>query len=148
MTECAAPGKKAVIADDDAFFLMALRTILTATLGFTEVVETASLDEATEVLSERNDISLALFDLQMPGMSSAASLAAVRECFPKLRVAIVSGSQRRSDILAALEAGVHGYVPKSLGPAELSRALQLVVDGTVYVPPLIAELPAADAIAC
>lgn len=134
-----ASGRVSLVADDDEFFRMALRTILIQ-LGFAQVIETASLDEAVERLSEEPDVSLAIFDLMMPGMESAASLRAVRECFPGTQVAVVSSSKRRSDILLALEAGAHGYVPKGLGVAELSRALGAIVQGTIFVPPLLADL--------
>ena len=132
----------ALIADDDEFFRMALGAILTGKLGFAEVVETCSLDEAVETLSVRGDISLALFDLSMPGMEGPANLRAVRDCFAELRVAVVSGSQNRNDVLAALAAGVHGYVPKGLGVSDLARALRQIIDGVIYVPPSIAILPA------
>ena len=36
---------------------------------------------------------------------------------------------------------MHGYVPKGLGVADLAHALQLIVDGVIYVPPSIANLP-------
>ena len=137
-----AQKKIALIADDDEFFRMALATILTSKLKFAEVVQAASLDEAVEKLSARRDISLSLFDLAMPGMESPANLRAVRDCFETLRVAVVSSSKNRQDILSALEAGVHGYVPKGLGVADLAHALQLIVDGVIYVPPSIADLPA------
>lgn len=133
----------ALIADDDEFFRMALATILTGKLKFTQVVQAASLDEAVEKLSARSDISLALFDLAMPGIESPANLRAVRDCFKTLRVAVVSGSKSRRDVLSALEAGVHGYVPKGLGVVDLAHALQLIVDGVIYVPPSIAILPSA-----
>lgn len=133
----------ALIADDDEFFRMALATILTGKLKFAEVVQAASLDEAVEKLSARSDISLALFDLAMPGIESPANLRAVRDCFKTLRVAVVSGSKSRRDVLSALEAGVHGYVPKGLGVVDLAQALQLIVDGVIYVPPSIAILPSA-----
>jgi DNA-binding NarL/FixJ family response regulator len=136
--------KIALIADDDEFFRMALATILTSKLKFAEVVQAASLDEAVEKLSARPDISLSLFDLAMPGMESPANLRAVRDCFETLRVAVVSSSKNRQDILSALEAGVHGYVPKGLGVADLAHALQLIVDGVIYVPPSIADLPAQE----
>jgi DNA-binding NarL/FixJ family response regulator len=139
-----AQKKIALIADDDEFFRMALATILTSKLKFVEVVQAASLDEGVEKLSARNDISLALFDLAMPGMESPANLRAVRDCFETLRVAVVSSSKNRQDILSALEAGVHGYVPKGLGVADLAHALQLIVDGVIYVPPSIADLPAQE----
>jgi DNA-binding NarL/FixJ family response regulator len=131
-----------LIADDDEFFRLALKSILTGSLGFTLVLETGSLDEALERLGDRTDISLALFDLAMPGMESPASLGAVRECFPHIRVAVVSGSKRRRDILLALEAGVHGYVHKGVGAPELARALNKIMDGEIYVPSSLADLPA------
>ncbi len=137
--------KAALIADDDEFFSMALSSILTSKLGFSEVIQTSSLDEAVDKLSSRPDVSLALFDLAMPGMQSPASLRAVRDCFATLRIAVVSASKSRADILAALEAGVHGYVPKSLGVVELAHALQQIVDEIIYVPPNIAEfLPVTE----
>ena len=139
-----AQKKIALIADDDEFFRMALATILTSKLKFAEVVQAASLDEGVEKLSARTDISLALFDLAMPGVESPANLRAVRDCFESLRVAVVSSSKNRQDILSALEAGVHGYVPKGLGVADLAHALQLIVDGVIYVPPSIADLPAQE----
>ena len=113
--------RTALIADDDEFFRMAVRSILVNRLGIAEVTETASLDEALEKLSEREGVTLALFDLAMPGMESPANLSVVRELFPRTRVVVVSGSQRRRDILMALEAGVHGYVPKGLGVEDLAE---------------------------
>jgi DNA-binding NarL/FixJ family response regulator len=142
----------ALIADDDEFFRIALGFILKSKLHFAEIIETGSLDEAIERLSERHDISLALFDLAMPGMQSAASLAAVRDIHPDMKVVVVSASSRRSDILSALTAGINGYVPKGLGASDLAEAIGAILNGAVYVPPSIAgraspseeaELPAA-----
>ncbi len=139
-----AASEVVLIADDDEFFRMALRTILLKTVGVAEVIETSSLDEAVERLAESDIVSLALFDLAMPGMASAASLRAVRECFPQVQVAVVSASRRRSDILLALEAGAHGYIPKSLGVAELAVAVQTVRAGTIYVPASLADLSGTE----
>lgn len=139
------PGAARVvlIADDDEFFRLALKSILVGTLGFSHVIETGSLDEALERLAEQDGISLALFDLSMPGMESAASLSAVRECFPATRVAVVSGSQRRRDVLLALEAGVHGYVHKGVGAPDLACAIRTIMTGQIHVPAFLAELPIA-----
>lgn len=130
----------ALIADDDPFFRMAISGILSARLGFSNVVEAGSLDEAWEHLGEELGITIALFDLDMPGMQSPANLSAVRELFPQTRVAVVSGSRRRRDVLAALEAGVHGYIPKGLGVDELTDAIRIVLQGTIYVPPFLSDV--------
>lgn len=135
----------ALIADDDAFFRIALGALLTRQLGFQTILEAGTLDDALELLGTRPDISLALFDLSMPGMKQASSLAAVRECAEHVTLAVVSGSSARHDILAALGAGVHGYIPKALGPAELVKALDTVLSGQIYVPPTLARAAGADA---
>jgi len=134
----------ALIADDDEFFRAALSAILTKQLGFATVFEAASLDEALEELGTQPGISAAFFDLAMPGVQSPANLKAVRECFPGTRMAVVSASNGRQDILLALEAGVHGYVPKSLGIKDLTAALRTILAGAIYVPPSLADLPASS----
>ncbi|WP_342236299.1 response regulator transcription factor [Inquilinus sp. OTU3971] len=136
---------KALIADDDEYFRIAIKSILIGRLGLSEVIETASFDEALERMDEESDgLGIGLFDLSMPGMGSAANLRAVRELFPHVRVAVVSASRRRTDILMALEAGVHGYMPKTMGVEELARAIRSIMDGVIYVPALLAELPPDD----
>jgi DNA-binding NarL/FixJ family response regulator len=129
-----------LIADDDAYFRMAVGAILTRQLGFSHVVEAGSLDEAMKHLGEHSGVSAALFDLGMPGMTAPTDLRAVRESFPQARVAVISGSCSRRDILLALEAGVHGYMPKSLSIGELTKALQAVFDGSLYVPTSLADV--------
>ncbi len=130
--------KTALIADDDEFFRMALRAILTNTLEFSDVLEAENFDRATTLLSEK-EIDLAVFDLIMPGMAGPGSLKGVRERFPDLCLVMATGSNRREDILLALQAGVNGYIPKSLGLKEFSSALKQILGGTVYVPASIAS---------
>jgi len=131
-----------LIADDDAYFRVAVGAILTRQLGFSHVMEAGSLDEALECLGGNSSVCAALFDLSMPGMTTPTDLRSVRESFPQARVAVISGSSSRRDILLALEAGVHGYMPKSLSVTELTRALQTVFDGSLYVPSSLADVDA------
>jgi DNA-binding NarL/FixJ family response regulator len=135
----AVPARRiAVIADDHGMYRMGLAFTLKDRLGFDEVAEAGSLDEALEKLGETEGVALALFDLSMPGMQSAASLAAVRECYPELPIAVVSGSDNRNDVLDALAAGVNGFVPKRLVDEELVAALRTIVAGAIFVPPTLA----------
>jgi DNA-binding NarL/FixJ family response regulator len=130
--------RTALIADDHELFRAGLGAMLKRDLGFSEVIETGSLDEAIEHLG-RHAISLACFDLSMPGVGSAGNLQAVREGFPQVRLAVITASTRREDILLALTAGAHGYVPKTLRIGEIADALRLVLAGQVFVPPCLAQ---------
>ena len=138
-----APVRIGLVADEDAYFRVALSAILNRYFGFTDIVEAASFDEALQCLGENADISAALFTLSMPGTTASTNLRAVRECFPNARVAVISGSNSRRDILLALEAGVHGYMLKSLSITDLVAALRTVLDGGIYVPASLADIPPA-----
>jgi DNA-binding NarL/FixJ family response regulator len=131
--------RAALIADQDQYFRLALETILMGKLGFSVVHHVTTLDEAFDCLIRQPDISLSLFELNLPGVSGATSLTAVRDCFPHLQVAVVSTSVRRQDILMTLDAGAHGYVPKNASPAELVAALKSIIEGAIYVPPSVAS---------
>ncbi|WP_230534173.1 LuxR C-terminal-related transcriptional regulator [Microvirga roseola] len=135
-----------LIADDDAYFRVAATAILTRHFGIKEVVEAGSLDQALEYLSENEKIEIALFDLSMTGMKTPTNLRAIRECFPSTRVAVISTLGSRRDILSALEAGVHGFMLKSLPVADLVKALGVVFEGGIYVPPCIADISAVPAL--
>jgi DNA-binding NarL/FixJ family response regulator len=129
--------RAALIADPDEYFRIALEMILQDHVGFSVVHHATSLDEAYNHLTRQPEITLSVFELNLPGASDVTSLTAVRDCFPNVPVAVVSTSARRHDILTTLDAGVHGYVPKTASPAELTAALKLIVDGIIYVPPSI-----------
>jgi DNA-binding NarL/FixJ family response regulator len=134
-----------LIADDDPYFRIATAAILTHHFGFSELIEASSLDEVLEHLTENQHIEAALLGLSMPGMRTPTNLRAIRECFPKTRVAVIATSDARQEILSALEAGVHGYMLKSLPVADLVKALRTVFDGGIYVPPCLADVPSAPA---
>ena len=51
-------------------------------------------------------------------------MTAAASSMPSTSVVVVSASERRSDMLTSIAAGVGGYVPKGLGIRELERALR------------------------
>jgi DNA-binding NarL/FixJ family response regulator len=87
-----AVGRIALVVDDDPFFRIALGKILADRLGCVEIIEAASFDSAIERLAERPGVSVALFDLAMPGMSSPVNLRVIRETFPRTLVVMISAS--------------------------------------------------------
>jgi DNA-binding NarL/FixJ family response regulator len=134
-------NKTALIADDHEVFRAALSTLLRTECGFARTVEAGSLDEAVERLGENSNITFATFDLGMPGVDGATSLHSIRQVFPSLGTAVVAGSERREDIFAAMMAGMHGYIPKTLPTLEIVRALQTVLSGMIYLPWSVAQPP-------
>lgn len=125
---------KALIADDHSLYRTGLALLLRDRLGVSDVIEASGFDHALDRLADTPGITLALFDLSMPGMGGPESLRVIKETYPDLRVAVVSGSEERDYVLAAIATGLNGYVPKSLSENDMAAALQQVVAGHVYIP--------------
>lgn len=125
---------KALVAEDHELFRLGLASLLRHRCGFEQVIEATGFDDALEKLGQCGVVTFATFDLDMPGMKGVADLGAVRRIFPQLAIVVVTASGRRDDIIAALVAGASGFVPKTLGTAEIGDALDAVLDGVVYVP--------------
>jgi len=130
---------RALIADDHELFRSGMKQLLVDVLHAKEVREAESMDRALEILTNEGAGDLVLVDWRMPGMSGAESLAALRDGFPEAKVAVISAWEERADILAALGAGVHGYIPKSLPSAQIAAALKGLLDGQIFVPPAIGK---------
>ena len=73
-------------------------------------------------------------------MNSPRDLMRLRLARPDVRVIVLSGSEARSDILAALEAGVHGYIVKSERTEVVLRRIRGILAGEIYVPPSLADV--------
>jgi len=125
-----------LIADDHSLYRAGFSFLLKDRMKYDAVIEAATFDAALDKLAETDasQVELALFDLAMPGISGPESLGIVKETYPGLRVAIVSGSQERGDVLKAVATGLNGYVPKSLDDDEMVGALQDILDGRIFVP--------------
>jgi DNA-binding NarL/FixJ family response regulator len=130
---------QALIADDHELFRSGMKQLLVDVLRAEDVREAETMDRALEILTNEGAGDLILVDWRMPGMSGAESLAALRDGFPEAKVAVISAWEERADILAALGAGVHGYIPKSLPSSQIATALQGILEGRIFVPAAIGK---------
>jgi DNA-binding NarL/FixJ family response regulator len=133
----------ALIVDDHEIFRAGFSLMLKRKCGFAEVIEATCLEQALEVLGQCEDVTLATFNLGMSGIASPLSLRIVREIFPRLCVAVVTALEIRDDILQALQAGVNGFVVKTWHTDQIARAIQMILDGFVFVPRSVVDLPPA-----
>jgi DNA-binding NarL/FixJ family response regulator len=131
-----------LIADDHGLYRTGLSLLLRDNLGIDEVIEVATFDDALDKLAARPEIHLALFDLSMPGMGGPESLGVLRQTYPSLRVAIVSGSENRDDVMRAIAMGLTGFVPKSLSEPEIVAALRGILEDRIYVPRFMTAIAA------
>lgn len=135
------PLKSAMVVDDDDFFRMALSGILKQKHQIDNIIEMSEFYGVHERLETIPELSVAFFDIHMPGMNDIEQLRHLRSTFPGVKIAVVSGSMTKASIMQALECGLHGYVWKLSGSQEVSRAIEVILGGNIYVPSVLADLP-------
>lgn len=108
-----------------------------------EVLEAADGEQGLALLARHADVRGVLVDLRMAGLAGLPTIARLRAGRPDLPVVVVSASEDPADVRRAMAAGASGYIPKSAGRSTLLAAVQLVLAGERYVPPLLLQEAAA-----
>lgn len=128
---------KLLIIDDHAIVREGLAAMLRQAGADTLVLQASDGAEGLSMAMQHPSLDAIFMDLSMPGMGGMAALLEFGKRYPELPVIVLSSSENPDDVRRALSAGALGYVPKSDQPQTLLLALQLVLAGNVYVPPLL-----------
>ncbi len=126
---------KAILADDHALFREGFALLLKQMQDDAEVVMASDLDDTLMQIINQPEADLLLLDLNMPGMNGPDSVKLLMRTHPGLPIAILSAAEDRREVRDLLNAGVAGYIPKSSSPQVMISAIQLILAGSVYVPP-------------
>ena len=98
----------------------------------TEVVGVTQRGDEVLALVERQLPDVVLLDHRMPGMDGVTCLRLIKQRYPQMKVVMLSASEDRMQIAAALDAGSSAYIGKRINPADLASALRQIVDEVVY----------------
>jgi DNA-binding NarL/FixJ family response regulator len=122
---------RVVVADPYAAFREGVRLALEGE-GFTVAAEASNADDAVMVAArERPD--LCLIDVHLRGNGIAAARR-IGEAVPETAVVMLSSSDDSANLIAALRAGAVGFLPKTIAPDRLPRALRGVSNGEAALP--------------
>jgi len=127
---------KCLLVDDHALVRDALALLIALHHPDVDLRHAGRLHDACAVLAAEPDVDLVLLDLTLPDSAGLATLQAVREAAPGTRTVVLSADERPEIVLAALDAGAAGFIPKSTESRSLRAALTTVLSGGIYVPPV------------
>ncbi len=127
---------KVLLIDDHPLILSALRTVIQSLGDHVHVATADSARAARDTLRQDPSHDLVLLDLQLGDADGFDLLADLRSLYPALPVVVVSASDRTSDVIRAIDMGAMGFVPKRASNDTLLEALEQVISGCVYVPPM------------
>src|SRR6185312_3510998 len=111
---------RVLIVDDDPPFCDLLRLGL-AGEGYAATSRTSA--EAALTTLSTNEFDVIVTDLNMPRMGGIEFCRRISVERPNVRVVVVTGSKDMDSAVAALRAGAHDFVTKSLGIDEIREAL-------------------------
>ena len=112
--------------------------IQTATPG-TTVLQAKDASQGYELAASNTDLDAIVLDLELHGIQGYEALAELGRSHPNIPVIVLSHSEDPRDVRKSLAAGALGYVPKSASQQVLLAAIQLVISGALYIPPLVLE---------
>jgi DNA-binding NarL/FixJ family response regulator len=123
-----------VLADDHRLLLEAVRATLEDDGGFEVVAAVESSAEVLQVLA-RDLPDLVVLDVGMPGTDGFVCLQTIRDRYPDLKVAMLSGIEEPRVARRALRLGASAFVKKHVDPRDLPAVLRHAVEETVVSQP-------------
>jgi DNA-binding NarL/FixJ family response regulator len=126
-----------LVVDDHPVLREGIAALLRQAGPETVVHQGGDVAGALQLAAERADLDVIVLDLMMPGIGGMEAIAEFGRIRPDVPVIVLSSSEDPRDARKALAQGALGYVPKSASQHTLLSAIRLVLDGELYVPPLI-----------
>ena len=114
----------------------AIAKVLTE-LSLPVMVVTASSIEAAA--SYQQPFDLILLDLNLPGHRNFESIALMRARRKNVPIMVRGAQDDSQTVLAALDNGAMGFIPKRYSHEDIASAVRIVLSGGVYVPPMAAQ---------
>jgi two-component system, NarL family, nitrate/nitrite response regulator NarL len=126
-----------LVVDDHPLFRQGVVHSLSLDPGFRVVGQCDSGEAALEMVRARLP-HVVLLDVSMPGWGGIVSAEKLALACPASAVVMLTASEDKDKLLAALKAGARGYVLKGASGSELAAALRAAAAGEVYVTPSMA----------
>jgi DNA-binding NarL/FixJ family response regulator len=124
-----------LLADDHVLVRQGLK-VLVEQAGMVVIGEASDGPEALR-LAHTHPPDVAILDIAMPHLNGLETARRLRETLPQLKSILLTMHTDEPYVFEALHAGAVGYVVKTQAAADLVQAIHTVVQGAIYVSPLV-----------
>lgn len=124
------------VVDDHPMMREAVRAVIARNKAYFQAEGFDRLEPFLAALNGGRRFDLAVLDLNLPGYQDMAALDALRQAHPELPVVVLSAADDRSSVMRALDLGAMGYIPKTSPQEVFLGALNQILAGGIYVPPV------------
>jgi len=119
--------KRILLVDDHAIVRDSLRILLEKIPGIKVIGEAATGWLGVKLARELQP-ELIILDFNLPDISGLEVTQRLLKTCPQIRILVLSAETHPSAPTWLLTAGAHGYLNKSASPAELRRALEIILE--------------------
>lgn len=125
---------KTLLVDDHVLLRETLAAVMLQIWPALQLLQASTLAEACAVCQDHPDLQLVLVDRGLPDAQGLSSLTTLREHAPDAHHVVLSADDRPQTVLAAIDAGAVGFIPRTSEFRVLTDALERVLQGGVYLP--------------
>jgi two-component system response regulator NreC len=129
---------RVLLADDHLMVRQGFRLLLERE-GFEIVGEASDGLEAVRLVESLGP-DVAIFDVGMPQLNGLDSAREILHRDARVKIILLTVHTEEYQIVAALRAGIHGYVVKTQAVEELVLAIREVVRGGIYLSPAVSRV--------
>jgi two-component system invasion response regulator UvrY len=123
-----------VLADAHVRFRREMRKILEEHAGLRVSGEAGNRHELFETL-KHEEPSMVILDISMPDIRAREGTQLIKLYYPKVKVLITVMDQEPEYLSHGLAAGAEGVLPKQYVAGQIFRAIAVIRQGKVYIPP-------------
>ena len=132
---------KTLLVDDHSLFREGLVLLITQGFPQLQLQQAGDIAEAMRQLEAHPDTELLLLDLALPDSAGTSGLIHLREHAPHVTIVVLSADDSPETVLAAIDAGAAGFIPKTARSGVMQQALRTVLAGGVYLPSAVLLAP-------
>lgn len=130
---------KILIVDDHAMVREGLRALLVLLPGF-EIAEMAGNGHEAVMKTGTSSPDVVLMDYEMPNFNGIYATKEILALYPHIRILMLSTFSSKEHVMAAIRAGVHGYLPKETNIDEIAAAIRALANGNTWFKGDVAEM--------
>ena len=125
---------RVLMVDDHMMVLQGLRNLLEVLMSDLDIDMANALGTAL-TLAAGTRYDLVLLDWNLEDLRGDEAIRRLRDVGCAARIVILSGECKSSLIQLALECGAAGFIPKRYSSEAMVGALEVVLDGGIFLPP-------------
>ena len=127
-----------IIADDHALIRQGLKRLIEEKESLEVVGEAGDGLELLGLL-EKTTPDMILLDISMPHLRGIEVINEAKRLCPNVKILMITMHKTEQYFLCAMSAGADGYLLKEDSDTELLAAIDIVMDGELYISPFLGE---------